>query len=315
MSKFEQINRGRQIAENVRNQGLRVSRGSLENMKSIRDILNEVPEDADDEIQSGRVSVNEIARGKAADVVFGEGGDLMAQADSAAKEAAAAGEAQAEKAGKGRSIFERIALLRFGKGEAADGVARAGLRAAEYRDAADSIRAEAEEGWKEYEELTRDFDGLPADGMGRIGTTPEVHATFLNELRDFDAVPYNQPRLESIPADRIEGVSVSQREMENPELFWGHHSNSREKYTEMMSHIPEIRSRLNSGESLDDIRSGASDSMRACATYCFGEERVKVWKSEGYYSFDGDGRHRVLMARQLGYDLPVKVMGEMRRKR
>ena len=315
MSKFEQINRGRQIAENVRNQGLRVSRGALENMKSIRDILNEVPEDADDEIQSGRVSVNETAREKAADVIFGEGGDLMAQADSAAQEAAAAGEAQAAKAAKGRSIFERIAGLRFGKGEAADGAARAGLRAGEYREVTDSVRAEAEEGWKEYEELTREFDGLPADGMGRIGTTPEAHATFLNELRDFDAVAYDQPRLESVPADRIEGVSVSQREMENPDIFWGHHNNSRERYTEMMSHIPEIQTRLNAGESLDDIRSGASDSMRACATYCFGEERVKVWKSEGYYSFDGDGRHRVLMARQLGYDLPVKVMGEMRRKR
>lgn len=180
---------------------------------------------------------------------------------------------------------------------------------------ADGIQEETDLGLAEYEELIHEFDGLPADSMGFIGTTPEAHAAFLNENTECTYEAYATPQVEMVSPTSIEGVNVGgSRAMNNPDTFWNHHSNSKERYMEMASHIPVVSSRLQAGESLDQIRSGGSDSLKACATYYFGEKMVEVSRANGYYSFNGDGRHRVVAARKLGYDIPVRVTGAMRKK-
>ena len=315
MSKMESIQADRERARELSRQGIQISRGALENFRSIRDILGEVPTGVDDELQSQTTLQENTARTKAGEVAVGEGGARMRESSDVAGQAAEDSRLEAQKAESSKGVFSRIMQMCFGKNEAADGASKAARRAGEYRETADGIKEESDLGLAEYEELIREFDGLPADSMGFIGTTREAHAAFLNENTECDYEAYDTPQVETISPARIEGVNVGgDREMNNPEIFWNHHSNSRERYMEMASHIPEVQGRLAAGETLEQIRSGGSESLKACATYYFGSEMVKVTRADGYYSFNGDGRHRVLAARELGYEIPVRVTGVFRKK-
>lgn len=315
MSKLESIRRDWETADDLRKQGIHVSRSALENMKSIRDILGEVPTDADDEIMEYVPVLEDSAREKARDVAVNEGGGLMRQSGEIAGKAIEDSKIQAGKAEQSKGIFDRIMQMCFGRNEATDASSKAARKAGEFRETADGIQEEMDLGLAEYEELIHEFDGLPADSMGFIGTTPEAHAAFLVENTECTYEAFGTPQVETISPASIEGVNVGgSRAMNNPDTFWNHHSNSRERYMEMASHIPEVSSRLQAGESLDQIRAEGSESLKACATYYFGKDMVKVSRANGYYSFNGDGRHRVVAARKLGYDIPVCVTGVMRKK-
>ena len=315
MSKLESIKAERERAKELSRQGIYISRGALENLNSIRDILAEVPPEADDEIQAQATLQENTARTKAGEVAIGEGGARMRESSDLARKAAEESYLEARKAESSKSIFSRIMKMRFGKNEAADSASGAARRAGEYRDLGDEIGEESDLGLAEYEELIHEFDGLPADSMGFIGTTREAHAAFLNENTECDYEAYDTPQVETISPAMIEGVNVGgDRAMSNPDVFWGHKGNCRERYMEMASHIPEVRSRLEAGETLEQIHAGGSESMKACTVHYFGSDMVQVKRADGYYSFNSDGRHRVLAARELGYEIPVRVTGVLRKK-
>ena len=40
------------------------------------------------------------------------------------------------------------------------------------------------------------------------------------------------------------------------------------------------------------------------------EQETEVIEWDGYYEFSSNGRHRILAARALGHDIPVKVIGK-----
>jgi len=92
------------------------------------------------------------------------------------------------------------------------------------------------------------------------------------------------------------------------EKFWSHHGNSKEIYMELASKIPEVREQLASGHSLEDIK--ADEKLRACASQYFSPDNmVRAYQYGDKYMFDGDGRHRVMAAQELGHEIPINVRG------
>ena len=119
---------------------------------------------------------------------------------------------------------------------------------------------------------------------------------------------YDTPVERTISPGSIEGIHLGEPEMENPDVFWSQHESggTAESFREIAARIPEVRARLASGESLDSLVQ--DPELSRCAGIYF-RDRPRVVESDGYYEFDSNGRHRILAARELGYDIPVDVIG------
>ena len=104
-----------------------------------------------------------------------------------------------------------------------------------------------------------------------------------------------------IDPNEIKGIDSSS------DRFWDHHGNTKEDYTNLASHLPEVQEQLNRGVKPEDIANDPSlrDTYNA---YYNPDNMVKVEKRDGEYHFQDDGRHRVEAAKELGYDIPVEVI-------
>lgn len=121
--------------------------------------------------------------------------------------------------------------------------------------------------------------------------------------------------VETIPPSKIEGIHLGSTEMEDNGRFWSQHESggTADSFKEIASHIPEVKAQLDSGRPLNDIQ--ADPVLGRCADIYFDPSNIpRVVKSNGYYEFDSNGRHRILAARELGYGIPVKVIGIRTRK-
>lgn len=113
-----------------------------------------------------------------------------------------------------------------------------------------------------------------------------------------------------ISPSSVEGIHVNEYDIDNPSAFWGRERGKTEKtFEEIARHIPEVQSRLNAGENLSDLMEDAE--VGSCAAIYFHPDNMpRVVKCGDYYAFQGNGRHRILAARNVGYDIPVKIVGE-----
>ena len=104
-----------------------------------------------------------------------------------------------------------------------------------------------------------------------------------------------------IDPNEIKGIDSSS------DRFWDHRGNTKEDYTNLASHLPELQEQLNRGVTPEDIANDPSlrDTYNA---YYNPDNMVKVEKRDGEYHFQDDGRHRVEAAKELGYDIPVEVI-------
>jgi hypothetical protein len=116
----------------------------------------------------------------------------------------------------------------------------------------------------------------------------------------------NSSRIVNTSASNIHDVDLfgSSRE-----AFWNHHGHTKADYHELASHIPEVQSRLNAGESLSSIRQ--DPKIGKCAELYFEPKNMpQVSQYKDTYISQGDNRHRILAAQEQGYDIPVNVVGE-----
>lgn len=121
---------------------------------------------------------------------------------------------------------------------------------------------------------------------------------------------------ETIDPASIEGIRVSENDIKEPSIFWGQHKTggTAESFKEVASHISEVKSELDKGRSLFDLEN--DPVLGPCASIYFDPQNmVQVIKCDGYYEFQSNGRHRVLAAREAGYDIPVKIIGTRIRKK
>ena len=119
--------------------------------------------------------------------------------------------------------------------------------------------------------------------------------------------------IETVSPSCIEGVHLGDTEASDPGRFWGMHNSSKEFFTEAASHIPAVQSALDGGASLESLIN--DPELGTCASIYFDPKNMpRVEKFGDYYTFDTDGRHRIIAARELGYDIPVRIVGERSRK-
>lgn len=120
-----------------------------------------------------------------------------------------------------------------------------------------------------------------------------------------------EPYIETVPPSKIEGISnFGIDEVEDNSIFWRQHDShgTFESFKEIASHIPEVKSQLDAGKALSEIRS--NPDLEKCVSIFFDPSNIPhVIKNDGYYEFDSNGRHRILAARELGYDIPVRIIG------
>ncbi|MBR3436893.1 MAG: hypothetical protein IKG97_03975 [Lachnospiraceae bacterium] len=96
--------------------------------------------------------------------------------------------------------------------------------------------------------------------------------------------------------------------MDDPN-FWNHHANNQQDYYELVQNWGKVNDAMENGESLEAIRSSdyPDEGMRKAANSFFNDNTITVTPNEqGGYRFDGDGRHRVQAAKDLGIDIPVR---------
>ena len=82
---------------------------------------------------------------------------------------------------------------------------------------------------------------------------------------------------------------------------------SKADYLEMASHIPEVRERLNNGESLESLMQDSR--VGACATQYFPPGNMIQVEShpDGHYEYSTGGRHRIAAAQELEIEIPVQI--------
>lgn len=123
--------------------------------------------------------------------------------------------------------------------------------------------------------------------------------------------------VESVDINSIEGIYLSSYESDNPKTFWSIHKTdgTLDTFLEIASHIPEVQSRLDAGVSLEALME--DEVLGTCAGIYFNPESSnapRIVKGEGFYRFDSNGRHRIIAARILGYNFPIKIVGRIIRK-
>lgn len=108
-------------------------------------------------------------------------------------------------------------------------------------------------------------------------------------------------------------VGVRHFDEQSDDDFWNHHGNSKDTYIELASKLPDVKKQLDSGISLDTIK--MDETLRACAEQYYSPERmIKVYQYGENFIFNGDGRHRILAAKELGNDIPINMQGIYRKK-
>lgn len=126
---------------------------------------------------------------------------------------------------------------------------------------------------------------------------------------DLTYTKYETPEELDISPSLIEGIHLGKSEVEDPAVFWSQHdkSGTAESFQEIASHIPEVRERMAAGDTLDNLMD--DEKLSDCANIYF-RNMPEVIERNGYYEFGSNGRHRILAARALGYDIPVRVIGK-----
>ena len=93
--------------------------------------------------------------------------------------------------------------------------------------------------------------------------------------------------------------------------FWNHHGNTKEDYVKLMGRLNKVYDALASGKTVDELMSFQNqDRELRDTTYSFfsKERAVTVERLEdGKIHFAGDGRHRIMMAQELGMAIPVRM--------
>lgn len=168
--------------------------------------------------------------------------------------------------------------------------------------------------------FSKNFNGFMIENNGMAGDRYFIKGNNYEKFSHFwqnsDQYSHTEAKYtKTINARDIEGIYLNDNEAQDPHLFWNRGQqyavDSETYFMEVASHIPEVRSRLDAGESADSIRN--DPRLKTCYDYYF-DTPINVYEVDDYYYFAGAGRHRCMAAQKLGYDIPVKVIGKYEKK-
>ena len=160
------------------------------------------------------------------------------------------------------------------------------------------------------------FSGLPVErqenGMWEvISNCRNAYLTYVENIDCFRTQIFDHYETRVVDARCIEGIGmISDRDIENPEIFWGRSGGTYESFERIALQIPEVQRRLNNGETLSALMD--DEELGSCAHLFFNTENPDhptVYEGNGFYELSGGGRHRVMLAQRLGFSIPVRIRG------
>ena len=93
--------------------------------------------------------------------------------------------------------------------------------------------------------------------------------------------------------------------------FWNHHGNSKERYGDLMGKIGKFYDAMAKGEKISDMKAFdyPDRDIQTVANIFFtkGNDITVEQEPDGKIYFDGDGRHRIALAKELGILIPVRI--------
>ena len=114
-----------------------------------------------------------------------------------------------------------------------------------------------------------------------------------------------QPETHSVRASDIYGIDGYEQ---GDSRFWEHHGNNRDDYFRIAAQLPRVQEKIRSGASFEEICQ--DPQLRDCAIAYYREDKmVRVSRFGETYLMEDDGRHRIAAAKELGCEVPVKVVG------
>lgn len=168
--------------------------------------------------------------------------------------------------------------------------------------------------------ITLNFNGFSLENSEMSGDKYFVKSTNYDKFSHFwqnsDQYSFaDMKEIRTVNARDIEGIYLNENEALDSHLFWNRNQeyeiDSETYFMEVATHIPEVRMRLEAGESVESIRN--NPKLKTCYDYYF-DSPIEVYAVDDYYYFAHAGRHRCMAAQKLGYDIPVKVIGKYERK-
>ena len=146
-----------------------------------------------------------------------------------------------------------------------------------------------------------------------IGDNGELFARVRNEYdqKKFGLNKYDTSVIKTISPSLIEGIHLNENEVNDHNIFWGRgDKNKTEKSFNLIAQkIPIVEKMLEAGIPLSEIIE--DDIFGVTASIYFDPNNIPtVIKCGDFYEFVGNGRHRILAARNMGYNIKVKVIGE-----
>ena len=156
-----------------------------------------------------------------------------------------------------------------------------------------------------------DVGGLEAADISVETTDDSVSLEPVDETRLMDSPESVTETAESGP-DTFQMVRPNEIDMSDElgmddPYFWNHHGNTKEDYMDLAGKLPEVQERLDGGESLDDLYQDP-DVGATARQYYHPDHMIKLEADpDGNLVSTGDGRHRLLAAQELGYDVPVNI--------
>ena len=138
----------------------------------------------------------------------------------------------------------------------------------------------------------------------------EEYRDFWENGSDYELVRSDSPEVTYVRAKDIEGVYLSDSEVQNPNGFWTR--NGRDGWTQdnimnKASRISEVRTKLDAGMTLDEI---AADPAFIDTVNSYFSSPIEVEKVGDFYTFVSDGRHRTIAAQSIDAEIPVVIKGE-----
>ncbi|MBR3595923.1 MAG: hypothetical protein IKL47_02970 [Clostridia bacterium] len=130
---------------------------------------------------------------------------------------------------------------------------------------------------------------------------------YKNRSTKFELTSIDNASTEYISALDIEGIPLSKAEVKNMDGFWTRHGlegYSKQNILDNASLIGDVKMHLDNGATLESLSNSSAYSKTVDSYFL---KPVEVAKVDNFYVFQGDGRHRILAAKELRINIPVKI--------
>ena len=96
--------------------------------------------------------------------------------------------------------------------------------------------------------------------------------------------------------------------------FWENHGSHKDFYLDQAKGLPEVQTLLARGQSVDQIHAERPYLRNTIDAYYNPDNMLRVSRdADGSYHFGDDGKHRILAARELGYNVPAQITDDKMR--